>query len=146
MTAAGGPAWRQTIFHPFAQASANGRGTVLQAVVKSPVYDAKSRQAVPWLKVAAVRQADGGLVLFCLNRSLDQSLAVTLDARALGNLRVTAWSELRHDNLKSANTQAAPATVRPHARPVPAAGAKAGKAGIELKLRPASWNVIRLGA
>ena len=34
MTETGGPAWRQTIFHPFAQMSRLGRGRVLRAQVE----------------------------------------------------------------------------------------------------------------
>ena len=40
MTETGGPAWRQTIFHPFADFSNLGRGTVLASEVDSPTYDA----------------------------------------------------------------------------------------------------------
>ena len=35
MTETGGPAWRQTIFHPFAQMSRLGRGNVLRTRVES---------------------------------------------------------------------------------------------------------------
>jgi len=40
MTQTGGPAWRQTIFWPFAQWSNHGRGQVLRAEIDSPTYDA----------------------------------------------------------------------------------------------------------
>ena len=40
MTETGGPAWRQTIFYPFAQFSHFGRGRVLRAEVDSPTYAA----------------------------------------------------------------------------------------------------------
>src|SRR5215831_9950816 len=66
MTETGGPAWRQTIFWPFAQMSRLGRGSVLRAQVESPTYAATyydPRGArdlyfplpeVPYLKLAAV--------------------------------------------------------------------------------------------
>ena len=38
MTETGGPAWRQTIFYPFAQMSNFGRGDVLRAIVTSDTY------------------------------------------------------------------------------------------------------------
>ena len=41
MTETGGPAWRQTIFYPFAQMSNLGRGRVLRAQVDSPTYAAR---------------------------------------------------------------------------------------------------------
>ena len=40
MTETGGPAWRQTIFHPFAQMSRLGRGKVLRTRVESETYAA----------------------------------------------------------------------------------------------------------
>ena len=40
MTETGGPAWRQTIFYPFAQMSNLGRGRVLRSQVNSPTYAA----------------------------------------------------------------------------------------------------------
>ena len=40
MTETGGPAWRQTIFHPFAHFSHLGRGRVLRAEIDSPTYAA----------------------------------------------------------------------------------------------------------
>ena len=46
MTETGGAAWRQTIFHPFADFSNLGRGNVLRATVNSPTYvDQLSRPA-----------------------------------------------------------------------------------------------------
>src|SRR6476659_138413 len=41
MTETCGPAWRQTIFHPFAHFSRMGRGRVLRAVVDSPTYSSR---------------------------------------------------------------------------------------------------------
>ena len=41
MTETGGPAWRQTIFHPFAHFSRLGRGRVLRAEIDSPTYAAR---------------------------------------------------------------------------------------------------------
>src|SRR6476660_699499 len=38
MTETGGPAWRQTIFWPFAQMSRLGRGSVLRTRVESETY------------------------------------------------------------------------------------------------------------
>ena len=66
MTETGGPAWRQTIFHPFAQMSRLGRGRVLRARVEcetygATYYDPRGPQdlyfpipAAPYLKLAAV--------------------------------------------------------------------------------------------
>ena len=66
MTETGGPAWRQTIFYPFAQMSRFGRGRVLRARVDCETYAASYYDprgtidqsfpipAAPYLKLAAV--------------------------------------------------------------------------------------------
>src|SRR3712207_5019146 len=42
-----GPAWRQTIFHPFAQAARLARGQVLRTEVRSPTYETARYGDVP---------------------------------------------------------------------------------------------------
>lgn len=142
MTEAGGPAWRQTIFHPFAMASANGRGTVLQAQVDSPVYDCRERQGAPVLKLSAVHKPETGeLVLFALNRNLDQPLEIEADLRAFPQLQVTEWSALLHDDLKATNTREQPENVAPQAL----TGAQVTEGRLNATLPPASWNMLKLG-
>src|SRR5947199_180278 len=58
MTEPGGPAWRQTTFHPFAQAARYGRGEVLRLQADSPSYDTAKHGTVPLLHSTAVRGAD----------------------------------------------------------------------------------------
>jgi len=141
LTAPGGAAWRQTIFFPFQQASAWGRGTVLRPVVETPRYDAKEREGVPVLTSACVLDPrTGGLAIFALNRSLEEPLALSVDLRAFADLRVEAWSVLRDDDLKAANTQDAPERVRPASQ----TGARVARQQLSALLPPASWNVIRL--
>ncbi len=100
MTETGGPAWRQTIFFPFAQMSNLGRGRVLRAQIECPTYAASYYDprgaedhsyplpAVPFLKLAAVHdEAAGGLTLFALNRSLDETLPLAVTAKGFAGLR-----------------------------------------------------------
>src|SRR4029077_15483522 len=49
MTEPGGPAWRQTTFYPFADASRYSRGQVLQVQLQSPTYDTAKHGTVPVL-------------------------------------------------------------------------------------------------
>ncbi|MCP8939661.1 alpha-N-arabinofuranosidase [Alsobacter sp. SYSU M60028] len=153
MTETGGPAWRQTIFHPFAQMSRLGRGKVLRTQVTSDTYEAtyydpRGAQdlyfpipAVPYLKVAAVAdEQSGGLSLFLLNRDLDQELDVSIDARGFASLAVREALELRHDDLRAANSSARP----DHVAPAPLAGVRVEGGRIRATLKPASWNVISL--
>lgn len=153
MTETGGPAWRQTIFHPFAQWSNWGRGRVLRAAVHSPTYAARyydprgpqelyyDLPSVPCPKLAAVHDENGGTVtVFALNRHLQDPLSLDLTASGFGALRVAAATALRHDDLEATNTKAAPDRVSPAAL----AGVRVEGERVLAELAPASWNVIRL--
>ena len=154
MTETGGPAWRQTIFFPFAQMSRLGRGRVLRAQVESDTYDSTYYDprgtddlyfpvpGVPYLKLSAVADTAGGLSLFLLNRDLTQEMEVDLDARRFGRLTVGEATELRHDNLKATNTRDAAERVKPAALK----GVTVDGGRIRATLKPASWNVIHLAA
>jgi alpha-N-arabinofuranosidase len=154
MTETGGPAWRQTIFFPFAHMSRLGRGKVLRAQVESETYDSSyydprgtDEQSfpvtnVPYLKLSAVAGTDGGLSLFLLNRDLNQEMEVSLEARSFGRLAVSEALELRHDNLQATNTKDAAERVKP----APLKGVTVKDGHIHATLKPASWNVIHLSA
>jgi alpha-N-arabinofuranosidase len=153
MTETGGPAWRQTIFYPFAQMSRWGRGRVLRAQVDSPTYASRyydprgaadlyfAQPAVPFLKLAAVENQDGGVTLFALNRHLEQPMPLEVSLRGYGLPVVTEALQLQHANLEAANTRADQNRVVP----MPLGKVRARPDRIEAVLAPATWNVIRLG-
>ena len=155
MTETGGPAWRQTTFHPFAQWSNWGRGRVLRAAVESPTYAARyydprgpqelfyDMDAVPYLKLAAVHDdAAQTVTVFALNRSLDQSITLDMTLSGFGAVQVVQAKQLRHDDLEATNTSADPDRVSPTAlEHVRVQGEQ-----LSAELAPASWNVIRVSA
>jgi alpha-L-arabinofuranosidase len=153
MTATGGPAWRQTIFYPFAQFSNLGRGRVLRARIDSPTYAATYYDprgadelrfplpAVPYLKLAAVHDDQAGtLTLFALNRSLDQEMALEATARGFSNLTVVQALTLHDDDLDATNTKDAPERIKPGL--LEHVAVKNGH--LRATLPRASWSVIRL--
>jgi alpha-N-arabinofuranosidase len=153
MTQRGGPAWRQTIFHPFAHFSHLGRGRVLRAQVDSPSYaasyfDPRGTQdlffplpEVPYLKVAAVHDEHNRiLTLFALNRSLREETRVKVEPKGFSALETMQALQLHDDDLMATNTAAAPNRVTP----VTLSAVKIAGDEIELTLKPASWNVIRV--
>jgi alpha-N-arabinofuranosidase len=127
-----------------------GRGEVLRARVDSPTYAAtyydprgaeENRYplpAVPYLKLAAVRQQDG-LSLFALNRSLDQEIAFDVTAKGFSSLALEEGLELRGD-LEAVNTKRDPDRIRP----APLDGVTVEGDRLRATLAPASWNLIRL--
>ena len=154
MTETGGPAWRQTIFWPFAHMSRLGRGRVLRTQVEldtydSSYYDPRGAQEltfpvpnVPYLKVAAVAEEAGSLSLFMLNRDLKQDMEVNLEARSFGRLALGQALELRHDDLQATNTKDATERVKP----APLQGVTVDAGRLQATLKPASWNVIHVTA
>jgi alpha-N-arabinofuranosidase len=153
MTEQGGPAWRQTIFWPFAHFSNLGRGRVLSAQVDSPTYsttyyDPRGTQdlyfplpEVPYLRLAAVLDERANtLTLFALNRNLTEEMRLRVSAGGLSVLEIDQALELRDADLKAANTKAHPDRVRPS----PLTGVRAEPGGVHATLSPASWNVIRV--
>lgn len=141
MTRPGGGAWVQTIYWPFLHASLYGRGTALRPVIDAPMYDCPGRDGVPVLDATAVQHEDGGVTIFAVNRDLHESLALTCDLRAFGELTVLEHIVLHHDDVKAVNTETAPDTVRPHS----VNGTSMEGGAIAATLPALSWNVIRLG-
>src|SRR5690606_15993354 len=83
-TEPGGPAWRQSIFHPFALTAANARGDVLDPVVTAPTYETSSFGDVPVVDVAATHDAGTGrLAVFVVNRSPSEATELSLDVQGL---------------------------------------------------------------
>ncbi len=152
MTETGGPAWRQTIFYPFAQMSRHGRGKVLRTQVESEAYSANyydprgSQELtfpiphVPYLKVSAVATEGGGLSLFLLNRHLEDAMEVDIESRSFGPLAVAEALELTDRDLKALNTKDEPDRIRPMKLDDVALNGNRTR----VTLKPGSWNLIRL--
>ncbi len=151
MTETGGPAWRQTIFFPFADFSNLGRGEVLRTHIESPTYSASyydprgkvdqwyPMEAVPYLKLAAVHGEGGSLTLFALNRHLTEELSLDVLARGFANLKPERATTLTHSDLAAVNTSAAP----DHVKPTQLSGVTIEGDRIRATLPPASWSVLR---
>jgi alpha-N-arabinofuranosidase len=151
MTETGGPAWRQTIFWPFAQWSNFGRGHVLRAVVDSPTYEATYYDPrgsedlwfpadAPYLKFGAVRQENRkALTLFAVNRSLDEPMPIEIIASGFGTLLLDEALRLHHTNLNAVNTKHDPDNVKP----ATLHGVRIEGERILAILDPASWTMLR---
>lgn len=141
MTRTGGGAWAQTIYWPLMHASKYGRGTALQAVVDTPVYDCQDYEAVPELDATATLGEDGGVTIFAVNRSLEEGMELTVDLRDFPGLAKVSHEVLVHEDVKAVNTEENPRNVAP--KTIPGGKLEGGRLVIEIpKL---SWNVIRVG-
>ncbi|MGW6561339.1 arabinosylfuranosidase ArfA [Streptomyces hydrogenans] len=140
MTEPGGPAWRQTTFFPFAQAARHGRGTVLDVRPVSPAYRTEKYGEVPLLHATAVRDEDGGVTVFAVNRDRHRALPLDVTLRGFGLTEVVEHSALSDADPEACNTLADPGRVVPHA----VAGAELADGVLRAVLEPMSWNVVRL--
>ncbi len=139
MTEAGGPAWRQTIFHPFSQAARSGHGDVLRTRVQTDSYATAQHPQLDFLLASVLHDARTGRVaIFALNRSIHDEMQLSVDLRGLGNRRIVSATELHHHDLQAENTRSAPDTVKPSTH---AAVSVSGNQ-LRAKLRPLSWNVF----
>ncbi|GAA2388465.1 alpha-N-arabinofuranosidase [Streptomyces glaucosporus] len=141
MTEPGGPAWRQTTFFPFAQASRHGRGRVLDVRVQSPTYTTAKYGEVPLLHATAVRDEDSGAVtVFAVNRGQHDALPLEVSLHGMDLGRVVEHSVLADDDPEARNTLDDPGRVAPH----PGEGTELKDGVLRTVLEPMSWNMIRL--
>jgi alpha-N-arabinofuranosidase len=136
----GGGAWAQTIYWPLQQASKYGRGTSLNAIVSSPVYDCKDFEGVPELDLAATMAEDGSVTIFAVNRSMTDAIELTADLRDFTSLQHVEHTVLHHDDVKAVNTEENPDNVALVAGP----GSKLDGGKLTIAIPALSWNVIRL--
>jgi alpha-N-arabinofuranosidase len=81
----GGPAWRQSIFWPFARVSQLARGRVLRLAIDSSQVATKRYGDVDAIDAAATWDEENGTIaLFLANRSLEEAGDLTVDLRGLG--------------------------------------------------------------
>jgi alpha-N-arabinofuranosidase len=153
MTETGGPAWRQTIFHPFLHFSRMGRGRVMRTEIDSPAYPSRYNDpqgpiddyydipAAPYLKLAAVHDdRKDRLTLFALNRSLNEEMPLEVNVGGFPNVVLRQGLQLCDPDLKAVNTRAVPDRVSPK----PLATVRVESQRVAATLAPASWNVIEL--
>ncbi|MFC5056162.1 alpha-N-arabinofuranosidase [Saccharothrix xinjiangensis] len=133
----GGPAWRQTTFHPFALTSRLARGQVLRTAVDAPTLPTARFGDVPVVDAVATRDDDGGTTVFAVNRHRTEPVELRVPA---GDAR-TAEAWLLHDpDPSAANTEQDPDRVvpRPHRTEV-------ADGVLRVVLPPVSWCAVTLG-
>ena len=135
-------AWRQTIFYPYLLTCKYGRGIVLQTLVDAPTYETKKYGQVPCVDSVAVYNDEAEeLVIFAVNKDLEQDMVFSVDLRQFAGYRILEHTMLRHEDLFAVNTEEKPDTVIP--QNVDHSQVEGRKLTATLKNK--SWNMIRLG-
>lgn len=136
----GGPAWRQTSFHVFADVARLGRGTALELDVDGPACRVAGVGEVPAIDAVAVHAAaEERLTIFAVNR-IDRPLGLQVSLRDLGNLVTVEQRVLSDPDLAASNSADRPDRVVPRR----VTGAVVGSGRLTATLPGRSWNVIRL--
>jgi len=139
-TEPGGPAWRQSIFHPFALTARLARGMVLRAEPTGPRHETAQFGDVDTVDATATWDAEtGALALFAVNRHPDEPVMLEVSLAAFPAATTAAVIGVHDDDLRAANSASEPARVVP--RPSTAAIVN-GR--LHLDLPPASWQAISI--
>ena len=105
MTEKDGKAWLQTIFYPYMYASRYGRGVAMKAVSDCDGYKTSYSDNVPYLASSVIyNEAKGEIVVFAVNRSLDEDMELTLELDRFGKCQMTKHIELYSDDFKAKNS------------------------------------------
>jgi alpha-N-arabinofuranosidase len=141
MTEPGGPAWRQTTFHPFALSSRLAQGNVLRLELESPSYPTALYGEVPLVDAVATHDPEAGrAAVFLVNRSMSEATTVTVDLDRLGDMRIAETHTLGDEDPFAANTLEDPERVAP----LPNASAKVADGLLSIELPPVSWTAVAL--
>ncbi|HWM28291.1 MAG TPA: alpha-N-arabinofuranosidase [Woeseiaceae bacterium] len=140
MTEPGGPAWRQTIFHPFALASRYARGAVLRTKVETGTWSTATHDDLPFVLASVIHDEENdSLTILALNRHTTDEASLEVELRGFAGERTVATaSELHHKDLKAINSMTATDEVVP--RKLRDVAISQGT--LRAKLKPLSWNVI----
>ena len=141
MTEPEGPAWRQTTFFPFAISSRLARGTALALRIDSPTLQTDAYGEVPMVDSAATHDAStGASSVFLVNRSMTETLTITIDVARLDVERIVEAVTLHDEDPNAANTLSQPNRVVP--QPNQTAHLEAGV--VSINLPPVSWTALSL--
>jgi alpha-L-arabinofuranosidase len=141
MTEPGGPAWRQTIFHPFAITSRLAQGQALRSDVAAPTVSTARFGDVPSVDAVVTRDAEGGTAaVFLVNRNRTEAVTVTVALEGFGALSIGETHTLADDDPDAANTL----DDQERVTPAPNDTASLEDDVLTVTLPPVSWTAIGL--
>ncbi|MGC4817080.1 alpha-N-arabinofuranosidase [Micromonospora sp. DT63] len=143
MTEPGGPAWRQTIFHPFARTARHAQGAVLDVLLDSSTTSTDRYGAVNAVDAASTWDDDTGeMTVFLVNRVVDTAAEVTVEVAGAQVGGIVECVTVGGADLDAKNTADGPDHAEPRANDT----VRGSGASVELTLPPASWTMLRLRA
>ncbi len=139
MTEPGGPAWRQTTFHPFALTAKAAHGTALSVSLDTGAIPTARYGDVP--TVAAAATTDGtALRLFLQNRATTEPTTVTVDLTGFGTFTTATATGIWDEDPYAANTLEDPERVVPRANET----IELIDGVLTIELPPVSWTAVTI--
>ena len=141
MTESGGRAWRQTIFHPFADVANLASGETLRQAVESETFSSKRLGELAYLLSSTTHDRPKKRVcVFALNRHLSEEMEFSLELRGqLEHLTLAESRVLGGFDLGATNSAEAE-TVQSSSHPT----ARIDGSTLRARLQPGSCNVFVL--
>ena len=144
MSEENGPAWRQTIFWPFARMAELATGQILQTRVESDRYENARFGDTDLVDVSATwNEETGRAAFFFANRSLEEAADVEVALRGLDAVRVTRAEVLQipegSDRFTTNNLERGE-----HVGLTPLEDVKASGEELRLNLPALSWAVVEI--
>jgi alpha-L-arabinofuranosidase len=141
-TEPGGPAWRQSVFDPFALTARHARGDVLLPVVTSPRHETVRYGDVDLLSAAATHDDEAAeTTVFLVNRSPAQAVPVEVALRDLPVSQVLEARIVEDPDQSVVNSATAPDRLRARA----ATGWTVDGDVLRGTAPACSWTMLRLG-
>jgi alpha-N-arabinofuranosidase len=142
MTEPGGPAWRQTIFFPFALTSRLARGTALDVRVAGDSYESELYGTVPTVDAVATHDEENGqTAVFLVNRSTSEEAELTINVSRLGDVSILDAQTLADSDVYAANTLEDPDRVGLTTND----SAVIGDGTLTITLPAVSWTALSIG-
>jgi len=142
MTQHDGPAWRQTIFHPFARTASHAKGDVLRLAVRCGTVATAKFGDVPVIDAVATRDPEtGDIALFLVNRQTDGDEEVVVDLGAVQTCAVAEAVVLSNPDSTWSASPSDSTSVAPESLPV-----RVDDDGFRFNLPPVSWAMVRLSS
>lgn len=143
MTEPAGPAWRQTTFYPFSMTARLAKGgTVLEPKLSATAVTTPRYGEVDGVNAVAVRCADGSLVVFAVNRSLDSSANFVVKVPGDAAISSVEAQTLHDDDLFAANTLENQNRVTLRANDSVTVDAQSGT--VSISLPAVSWTALHI--
>ncbi|NUJ89095.1 alpha-N-arabinofuranosidase [Plantibacter sp. MCCC 1A11337] len=141
MTEPGGPAWRQTIFYPFAATSALATGRTLRTTFETPTYDTEKYGTVRTVDAAVTfDESTGSGSVFLVNRSLTDEVDVELTLDGCGCSHVESTQTVSDEDVSASNTLEHQDRMVPH----PNVTTRIEDSVLRVTLPAVSWTAIKL--